>query len=461
MGHQMRIDVAGAGAGKTYSMATRILECGIPDGQIVFCVAFTNAAANNINKKLIGLCGSVPDNVKVSTIHSFLYAELIRPYYHLLFDKRYQGVSIVGLPDDVKYRNTRISELDKLGLVHQTVIPRRAKWVVDKKTGDKAPVRALRTKVLALFASYCNTIFLDEAQDIDKDIKAVLMALDNMGVNIELSGDPKQDVKGHNCFRELIGSCKGVRYSKECHRCPELHLRLSNTLAEDAEKQVADIDNRQGSITVYLESETDVASLISKGGYGLVYISRKNERFETHIDGAEDRRYATLHHEIAAAIRAKLGTEKSDLEVNRTAYYVAERMLDCVDDGSTLGAAINPWFNRDLMDFDVKRYAKIADAIKNADPIDDSKIVVGSIEAVKGLEHEKCLFILTRDLAPYLIGEKDDDNKMNHLLYVALTRSLDELSILVTSEVEEMYSRERIFAVFEDKDSTSQPALSI
>ena len=60
------------------------------------------------------------------------------------------------------------------------------------------------------------------------------------------------------------------------------------------------------------------------------------------------------------------------------------------------------------------------------------------------LEAEKCLFILTSDLAPYLFGQRVEDNKTSHLLYVALTRSLNSLSILVTKEVEKKYNREVI-----------------
>ena len=71
----MRIEVAGAGAGKTTGMASRIIGCEVPAGKVVYCVAFTNAAADNIRSKLVELSGSMPNNIKVSTIHSFLYSE--------------------------------------------------------------------------------------------------------------------------------------------------------------------------------------------------------------------------------------------------------------------------------------------------------------------------------------------------------------------------------------------------
>ena len=76
--------------------------------------------------------------------------------------------------------------------------------------------------------------------------------------------------------------------------------------------------------------------------------------------------------------------------------------------------------------------------------------VVQSIEKIKGLEAHRCLFILTSDLAAHLFQRKTDDNKTHHLLYVALTRSMEHLTILVTNEVEEAYTRGFIDIFFRD-----------
>ena len=74
--------------------------------------------------------------------------------------------------------------------------------------------------------------------------------------------------------------------------------------------------------------------------------------------------------------------------------------------------------------------------------------VVSSIEIVKGREAKRCLFVLSPDLAPYLFREKKEDNKTSHLLYVALTRSLDHITILVMKEVENKYTRDKILKHF-------------
>lgn len=445
----MKIEVAGAGAGKTYRMASRISDIEIPEGKVVYCVAFTNAAADNIRRKLAERNGSLPDNVKVSTIHSFLYTELVHPYYHLLYGIRYSRISTINLPSQPAFHNRRIKELEEGLLLHQTVIPERAKWVVHKKSKDNAQVRAMRDRALAMFAGYCHKIIVDEAQDIDKNIRDVLLALHRAGVDIELCGDPKQDVKGFGCFREIVDAFpNNVTYNCECHRCPQLHLQISNRLACDDEQQVADEKSCAGSIDVIFEADVDASSHIENGDYGLVFISKKNDRFDTHAKRDKGSRFDSLRHELDIAIRARHGDNVPDLEIKRAAYYVASQMLDLIDAGTDVGTVVSKGISNGYYDYDKTRYARIAEAIKPNTSTEGEAIAVTSIEAVKGLEADKCLFILTTDLVPYLLGDKNDDNKTKHLLYVSLTRSLNNLTVLVTTEVESRYSRERILAAF-------------
>lgn len=446
----MKIEVAGAGAGKTSRMASRVLDIDIPDGKIVYCIAFTNAAAENIRNKLIEQNGFLPNDIKVSTIHSFLYTEFIRPYYHLLYGSRYAKISTIKLASQPAFRRKKLSELDNIQVLHQTVIPERAKWVVYKKSNDNAQIKTMRTKIIAMFAAYCHKIIIDEAQDIDKHIRDILVELNRVNVDIELYGDPKQDIKGYGCFRELINKYpNSVSYNNECHRSPQLHLRLSNRLAQKNEQQVADVNNSVGSIKVLFESDLDISTFVSDDAFGLIYISKKNNRFDTHADMDKRKAIDTLRYELGIAIQEKNDTIKNDLEIKRIAYYLAGRMIELVSNGSAVNDVINACIADGYYDYDKVTYAKIAEALEVECPSGSDSIVVKSIEAVKGLEHEKCLFILTTDLAPYLIGDKIDDNKTKHLLYVALTRSLDSLTILVTTEVENRYTRKQILETFE------------
>ena len=447
----MKVNVAGAGAGKTTNMAELITRLEIPEGKVVFCIAFTNAAATNITEKVEEKLGLVPNNIKISTIHSFLYQELVYPYYFTLYKKHYERLSVIDLPEDPGYKRAKLSELEAENILHFTMIPERAKWVAYQKSTDRKAEKDIRKKLLARFSGYCAAIFVDEAQDIGHDVKLILEALEKSGVEIILYGDPKQDVKGLGEFRKIIENTANVNYISECHRCPQKHLNLSNTLAPKAEKQQANENNSEGTINVVFESDVqDIKQFLKEGNYGLQYISMKRDRFATHEKQESGERFETLRHEIYRAVCDKWTGIKAELEINRATFYVTEQMLTAYDCGIAEKAIIAQWVNNGMIDrLTGKRYAQMASAIKAVDMATYDIPVVSSIEIIKGCEAERCLFILSPDLAPYLLREKTEDNKTSHLLYVALTRSLDHMTIMIMKEVEEKYTREKIEKYFD------------
>lgn len=447
----MKVNIAGAGAGKTTQMAELITALEIPEGKVVFCIAFTNAAATNITEKVEEKFGTVPKNIRISTIHSFLYQELVFPYYFTLYKKHYERLSVIDLPPEQGYKRAKLSELEAENVLHFTMIPERAKWVAYQKSTDRKAEKEIRKKILARFSDYCAAIFVDEAQDIGQDVKLILEALEQSGVEIILYGDPKQDVKGLGKFREIIENTPSINYIPECHRCPQKHLNLSNLLAPEAEKQQADESNAEGTIKVVFESDVqDMKQFLEEGNYGLQYISMKRDRFATHEKQESGERFETLRHEVHRAICEKWTGEKTGLQINRAAFYVTEQMLSAFDNGSNESTIIAQWVNSGVFDrLTGQRYAQMTSAIKVTDTAISDIPVVSSIEIVKGREAERCLFILSPDLAPYLFRKKTEDNKTSHLLYVALTRSLDHLTILIMKEVEEMYTREKIVGFFQ------------
>jgi len=80
--------VAGPGAGKTYWLINHIrnvLKNSTKFNSVskLACITYTNVAVEEIQKRL-NLTG---DRVEVSTIHSFLYNNIVKPYVHLLKDE--------------------------------------------------------------------------------------------------------------------------------------------------------------------------------------------------------------------------------------------------------------------------------------------------------------------------------------------------------------------------------------
>ncbi|WP_141495674.1 UvrD-helicase domain-containing protein [Bacillus toyonensis] len=59
-------------------------------------------------------------------------------------------------------------------------------------------MREKREKILGIVSKYLDSIFIDEAQDIDEHLLKAVTTLDGKGINICLVGNPKQDLRGIN-----------------------------------------------------------------------------------------------------------------------------------------------------------------------------------------------------------------------------------------------------------------------
>ncbi len=441
----MEISVAGAGAGKTTTMADKVVTAydALASYQNLYYLAFTNNAVSRIQEKLSEHYDEIPKNIIVCTIHSFLYQELIKPYYFLLYGRQYERVSSIDLPQDAPLRNKKISELGSKGIIHVSVIPQRAKWVVVKKSSDKKREKKVREKILKNFIQYCGKIFIDEAQDIDNNVLEIIRAFDATGVAIELVGDPKQDLHGLGSFRRLITEhIADTTFLSKCYRCPQQHLKISNSLVIDEEKQES--DKTEGTIQVEFESKIRTLQFLKEKDFDLSYISERNRRFETRSNEAAPKRFETLNHEIEDLLMNK-SPKSSKTTLASRAYYITYKMLKDKKSGLELRDIIQKYLGRLS---DRVQYAKVITALQRSDERATDIPIVDTIEGIKGQEGNNCLFILTTDLAPYLFGDKTIENKTKNKLYVALTRSLNSLTILILQEVENKYGEEYICNFF-------------
>lgn len=434
----VNIKVAGAGAGKTTNMADSIIDAydnSLPHRNI-YCIAFTNNAADNIREKIKSKLGCIPNRIKISTIHSFLYQEIIKPYYFLLFNKEYRKVSSIELPSNFKWKSCKINELDKNDILHIKVIPQRAKWVFVKKSSDTSAQKEARKTIQAAFLEYCESIFIDEAQDIDQDFFEILNKFITLGINVNIVGDPKQDLKGFGKLDELIAKYgNNVEYINTCHRCPSNHINLSNSIVNDLQKQNSDKSN--GKIRIVFESEINVSSFIESSDFDLKYISKKNSTFNTQKNTASFEN-ENLFYELETALKEILSDKDMD-KLSSAAYFYANRLSTVNAKNKNEDKTLREVFPH--LRFSTAQYARICDAMKLSGCADSSGICVSSIERIKGQEGYNCLFILTNDLASYLFQENKGNNKTKNKLYVALTRSLKDITLLITKEVENKFGK--------------------
>lgn len=437
----MNIIVAGAGAGKTSSMAQLVLDrYNETESKIIYVITYTNAAKNHIKNKINELYGIVPKRILVETIHSFLLREFIFPYHHLLYEQQYTRASQIKLPDDFRYKAAKLKELGTNKYVHVEKVTEIAKWIIFGKTSDKKAIKEKREKILSIVSRYLDSVFVDEAQDMDNHFLKIIEVLEEQGINLCIVGDPKQDLRGRYSFNELIDKFGDqVTYKPENHRCPVSHVLFANTYISEEEKQVP-MTETLGLLNFSYESQLNVEELLGSEKWEYAYILKKNERFFTH---ETDKNIAekNLEYELKLLV-VKSGVNES--EIDKIIFVLKRFILNNL-------LKLNYYRIFTLLERNLsikltrQDKGKLSSALKLNNEVSSRKgLVVNSIDSIKGLEADNCVFLLTTELAPYLFKEKTERNKMLNYLYVAITRSKKDLLILVTREVEEKLGRDII-----------------
>jgi superfamily I DNA/RNA helicase len=447
----MRIVVAGAGAGKTTSMAHSVLERlnEVSDGKKIYVITYTNAARNRIREKITELYGSLPRQVIIETSHAFLLREIIFPFHHLLYGQQFTKVSHIKLSDNPIFSASKIKELISNKIVHVEKVTEIAKWVIFRKSGDKLETKKRREKILQIIMKYLDSVFVDEAQDIDNHFAKIIEVLHSKGINMNLVGDPKQDLRGRNAFKELVSNYKEfVEYKAENNRCPVSHVNLANTFVSIMERQLpqkAEI----GTLNYIYESgirNEDKPDFVSKSGWDYVFISKKNDRYITNVNDKNEC-LQNLSYELRQLVK-KTGVSES--EIDKCVFMLVKNILKDLkkDHNNTIFSKLEKLLSIELTRQDKGRVGAVLLLSRG---INSNKgILVNSIDSIKGLEGEKCLFILTTDLVEYLFREKRDQNKMMNYLYVGLTRAKKELTFFVSLEVELKYGQKVIDNIFDE-----------
>lgn len=146
--HHIRV-LAGPGAGKTYWLVEQIKyvlknsDLLVP-GTRIACISYTSVAAEEIRKRL----GAAAARVEVSTIHSFLYRNVVSPYlYRLSTNSGESLVAVENVDGHTKHFATHgrteawIQSVSKMNL-HRFKTERvfqyleSLRWIRDGKTGE-------------------------------------------------------------------------------------------------------------------------------------------------------------------------------------------------------------------------------------------------------------------------------------------------------------------------------------
>ncbi|EIU7849864.1 DEAD/DEAH box helicase [Vibrio parahaemolyticus] len=434
----IEVQIAGAGAGKTYGLAKTLIEHieACTSHKKTFALTYTNSATAKIEQEIIKQHGFIPSNLCIQTVHSFLLNEIIYPFSSFTLGDVYNDTSIMMLPPP-KYKNSLFARLRKINVIHTDNVYNIAKQIVDEtisKHNNKAKKARVR-RLLAILESCFDKIFIDEVQDLDGDALRFFEVLGCNDIDVYMIGDPKQAIKYPQALDTFIKKVTPKEYAtilpinNQSRRVPREILAVSNSFCYEDQQQES-ISDVIGEL-MYIESaDGRYDDLLTNylDTKQLVCIDKKNGRYTT-----SSKHKHSFPREIEEMIRDS--NHKKD-----KALFVKAAFSDFMDDVAEVGAriAINRLKASHRLTLENYHYPQLYE-LCNSCTGNDVQFKVQSIESIKGLDADTCVIILSSNTLKYLtqngISEANRFNKEWKKVYVALTRAKKRLVLALDHEL--------------------------
>lgn len=441
----IEVQIAGAGAGKTYGLAEKIIAHFDPTShKKIFAITYTNNAAKNISEAIIKQLGYLPENIVVCTVHTFLLNEIIYPYSPFVLNEVHTTSSRCktfsnfppGKSAEKKQREAKstISRLKKIGVIHVDETYAAARRVVDENywkhssQKQKSKVR----KVHRLLNSAIDKIFLDETQDLDETALKAFQQIGEYSVDIYMVGDPKQAIDYPKAFKGWLAANKANDKVKELkkittsRRVPQKILDLSNTFCPKGQEQIS-LSEVEGRLT-YITSEDDhydtvLSHHIENGS--LVSIFRKGGNYSTKQAGS----LPEFDPEVEELLAVKFPEYEEGVVI-----YSLQRFFASLLSKNDNNRSIREFLTNLEIPYDKELFKKLCRSAEqySSSKANSAKYAISSIQRTKGLESKVCVLVLTPAIFKCLMQDGVAEfNKTWNMVYVALTRAESELVIAV------------------------------
>ena len=423
-----QIQIAGAGAGKTYTLTEKILvrHHKKDNDKIIYAISFTNYAKRNIEQRVAELNnGLMPSDICIETVHSFLLNEIIYPFSQYYFGKAFSKATSMKLPIEIKLQKYQLKRVNERGIIHNSQVFNKAKqMIVDGKGETKAKHRKKELIIEYLQASV-DALFIDEAQDLDADALTLFGKLSE-SIYAYIVGDPKQSIKYPKDFREFTERIREnnsvfhmLSPNTITRRMPECHLRISNLFCPADERQTT-ISDVKGEIYYLYSTDEKFSKLYESFDFlkALIYIRQETDAFTTQ----DSKSVFSLEESVREKLLEKINSDyDSDAFVKSIEKYFINLTLK--------KGEIQSFTKHFGITLENNEYAKLINDLKIENK--EKKLKVKSIDKIKGLENELCMFIMDNTMLEYLFGKKQETNKEMMRLYVALTRSKSDLILVI------------------------------
>ncbi|ENQ8617110.1 UvrD-helicase domain-containing protein [Vibrio fluvialis] len=434
----IEVQIAGAGAGKTYGLAKTLIDHikACTNHKKTFALTYTNSATAKIEQEIIKQHGFIPSNLYIQTVHSFLLNEIIYPFSSFTLGDVYNATSIMMLPLP-KYKNSLFARLRNINVIHTDNVYNIAKQIIDEtvsKHNNKAKKARVR-RLLAILESCFGKIFIDEVQDLDKDALRFFEVLGSNDIDVYMIGDPKQAIKFPQALDAFVEKLATKEYAtilplnNQTRRVPTEILAVSNSFCYEDQQQES-LSEIVGELMYIASTDGRYDDLLC--GYietkQIVCIDKKTGRYSTSADNRH-----SFPREIEDMIRESKHKKDKTLLVKAS-------FIDFMDDVAEVGArtAINRLKARHSLTLENYHYAQLYELCDKCKK-DNVQFTIRSIDSVKGLDSDTCVFILSKNSLNYLtkmgLTEANYFNKEWKRIYVALTRAKRRLVLALDEDI--------------------------
>lgn len=450
----IEIQLAGAGAGKTYGLAEKILHQFDPKShKHIYAITYTNKATENIAEAIIDQLGYLPETIKVSTVHTFFLNEIIYPYSPVILDQVYTTSSRCSLSFGSRNGETKtphqlqrerasiIAMLKAKQVVHVEEVYTVTRKILDLNHSANR-TRAKKNKIAYIhdiLKSSIDKIFLDEAQDLDQIALQAVDAIGRHAVDIFMVGDPKQAIKFPDSFREYVAVNKNEDHvnvlpnNNESRRVPQRILNISNLFCPAGQEQTS-LSDVEGRLHYVLSSDDGYDEFLNNhiDSDSLVSIFRREGNYSTK--DSESLPY--LHPDINELLIQHNPKIDEDLVLGAAIHWLDENIGTNTD--NHVSSNFLTKFN---IPYSGQSYAQLRSSINDfkSTNANNAKYHISSIDRTKGLEAESCVIILNKAIFKYLVRDRitaaDRHNTTWNKVYVALTRSLSDVILVVDEQV--------------------------
>ncbi|MDK2586033.1 UvrD-helicase domain-containing protein [Romboutsia sedimentorum] len=313
------IKIAGPGGGKTYSMIQDIKDRlnDLEPYRNLVVITYTNSATEEIRSRLSKEI-SIPDNVFIGTIHSFLIKFIVNPYSGIILDE---------MPNDRIYTDYDLDSIKKLKGMEKNIVKKRITDKLKKKglisfdeiinisknvVKDKDNGQIVREKI----SKRIKYLFIDEYQDVCNSSFEIFEEIRKAKyTHIYCVGDPEQYIDN---YRNKIKKYQNIPFLKTLNKPTQYRVIKQEDNYRSDKAIVSFINNFNCNLNQLSKNDIDnyPVLFIENSGIEDIINESKEIEFSIYKDKEVSKFYIADENKLVNKLKAHIDIENASDELD-------------------------------------------------------------------------------------------------------------------------------------------------